>query len=80
MKKEELIKYCINNNYTFTETPSEIRIDKIIDEVESVDFAFSYNKEDKSIIFYSDEQGAKEFSDVEYTIFINLKNVGDKSE
>lgn len=78
MTKEELIKYCIDNNYTFTETPSEIRIDKIKDELENIDFAFSYYKEDKSIQFFCDKQGSREFNDVEYTIFINLKNVGDK--
>lgn len=78
MSKEELIKYCVDNNYTFTETPSEIRVDKIIDKLENIVFAFAYYKEDKSIKFFSDEQGDKEFSDVEYTIFINLKIVGDK--
>lgn len=78
MSKEELIKYCVNNNYTFTETPSEIRVDKIIDKLENIVFAFAYYKEDKSIKFFSGEQGDKEFSEVEYTIFINLKNVGDK--
>lgn len=78
MSKEELIKYCVDNNYTFTETPSEIRADKIIDELENITLAFAYYKEDKSIEFYCDEKGKKEFSDVEYTIFINLKIVGDK--
>lgn len=78
MNKEEFIKYCINNNYSYTETPSEIIIDN--DELENTDFAFIYNKEYKSIIFCCDEHGNKEFNDIEYKIFINLKSLGDSNE
>lgn len=77
MKKEELIKYCVDNNYTYTETPLEIMIDKI-DGAESTRSGFSYHKDEKSIFIYLNEQGCRELSDIEYTMFINLKSVGDK--
>lgn len=80
MNKEEFIKYCINNNYCYTETPSEIRIDKIIDNLENVNFSFIYYKENKNIQFCCNEYGNKEFNDIEYKIFINLKNIGDSDE
>lgn len=80
MDKEQFIKYCINNNYSYTETPSEIRVDKIIDDLENIDFAFMYYKKDKSIKFCCDKQGDKEFNNIEYKIFVNLKSVGDDNE
>lgn len=80
MSKEDFIKFCINNNYTYTETPSEIMIDQIIeiDGSERSDSGFSYHKDEKSIFIYLNDQGCREVSDIEYQIFINLKSVGDR--
>ena len=58
MSKEQLITYVICNGYTYNETPNEIDISRIYDELENADESITLNKESKEIILWTTENGS----------------------
>jgi len=58
LSKEQLITYVINNGYTYNETPNEIDISKITDELENADESITLNKKSKEIILWTTENGS----------------------
>ena len=57
MSKEQLITYVINNGYTYNETPNEIDISRIYDELENADESITLNKKSKEIMLWTTENG-----------------------
>lgn len=58
MSKAELISYVIDNGYTYNETPNEIDISRIYDELENADESITLNKKTKEIILWTTENGS----------------------
>lgn len=87
MTKEEFIKFCVKNGYSYFENEEEIRVNKITDELLNEDWLFCYYKEDKEMKFYpqplpDEQKGCCQriiLTDIEFKIFIELKRIGDLS-
>lgn len=58
MNKDELINYCLDNNYKYSENKTEIDIDILTDDLGNYDETISFNKEDKTIQIWLSENGS----------------------
>ena len=55
MTKEKFIRLLVDNNYEYSESKLEIRIDKVIDDLGNVDGYLYFDKKDKNIQIVKDK-------------------------
>ena len=58
MNKEEFIEFVINNNYRYFETPSEINIDNITDNLENTKPCITYEKCEHNVMLWLEKNGS----------------------
>jgi len=58
MSKEEFIKYIIDNGYTYNETPKQIDVNKIVDDLENQDESITLDKENKEVMLWTTKNGS----------------------
>lgn len=56
--REEIIKLAIESGYTYTETPTQIDISKIEDELENTSESITLDKENNEIQLWVQENGS----------------------